>query len=241
MLTGVAAGIVDTIAGGGGLIVLPMLLLVGIPPVPAMGCNKLQACFGELTAMFEFHRKGHLKLRKMLLGFLFVALGATVGTLLLQHTHPEFLKKLLPILLALLLIYSIFSPRPSMEDVKPRMSAPAYYIVWGLVIGFYNGYFGPGTGSFWVVAFMFFRGFNMQKSSIHAKPMNLAGNLVALFWFILGGQIWYWAAISTGIGQIIGAKIGSHLVLNQGHRIIKPIFIIAVSAMIISLLVKHFG
>lgn len=241
MLSGVAAGIVDTLAGGGGLIVLPVYLLVGIPPVPAMGCVKLQACFGELTAMLEFRRKGHIKLRKLVLGFLFVAIGASVGTILLQHTNPDVLKKLLPILLAIMLIYTIFSPRVASEDIKPRMSAALYYTVWGLVIGFYNGYFGPGTGSFWLVAFMFFLGFNIQKASIHAKPMNLTGNIVALIWFMFAGQIWYWAGLSTAVGQVIGSKIGAHLVLNKGHKLIKPVFIVAVSAMIISLLIKHFS
>lgn len=240
ILTGIAAGIVDTIAGGGGLIVVPMMLLLGIPPVITMGSNKLQACFGELTALFEFHRKGHVQLRSLVWGLVWVAIGATCGTLLVQITHPEFLKKLLPILLALVLIYVILSPRPSAEDTHPRMSARWYYLVWGLVIGFYNGYFGPGTGSFWVVAFMFFLGFNIKKATMYAKPMNVTGNIVALVWFILAGQIWYWVGISAGIGQIIGSKIGAHLVMTKGHTLVRPVFITVVSVMIVSLFIKHY-
>lgn len=239
-IAGIAAGLIDTLAGGGGLIIVPVMLLLGIPPLEAMGANKLQACFGELTAIIEFRRKGHIKLRKLLLGFIFVAIGSTVGTLLLQQTHPELLKKLLPVLLALVLIYTIFSPRPQAEDVKARMPSPVFYSLIGLLIGFYNGYFGPGTGSFWVVAFMFFMGFNIRNASIHAKPLNFTSNIVALVWFILAGQIWYWAGISAGIGQIIGAKIGAHLVIYKGLQIIRPVFITIVSIMILSLIIKHY-
>lgn len=240
VITGAAAGVIDTLAGGGGLIVVPVMLLLGIPPVHTMGTNKLQACFGELTAAFEFHRQGHIDFRKIWAGLIFVAIGAGCGTLLVQHTHPEFLKKLLPILLCVVLVYTIISPQPSHEDTPPKMSERAYYLIFGLLIGFYNGYFGPGTGSFWMVAFMFFLGFNLRKATMYAKPMNVAGNLVALALFIYGGQIWYWAGISAGVGQVIGAKIGSHLVIHKGNKLIKPVFITVVSIMIVSLLVKHF-
>lgn len=240
IFTGMAAGIVDAIAGGGGLIVVPMMLLIGLPPIPAMGSNKLQACFGEFTAMLEFHRKGHIELRKMLLGFIMVAFGATLGTLILQYTHPELLNKLLPILLTFVLIYTILSPRPSEQDLKSRMSVTAFYILWGLVIGFYNGYFGPGTGSFWIVAFMFFLGFNIKKASMYAKPVNLTGNLVALVCFISAGQIIYWAGFSAAIGQVLGSKIGAHLVMTRGQHLVRPVFITVVSLMILSLIVKHY-
>lgn len=238
-VVGTVAGIIDTLAGGGGLIVVPSMLLLGIPPVITMGCNKLQAVFGEITAAIEFRRKGHIKFRPMLLGMMFVACGSIAGTLLLQMTHPEILNKLLPILLAGVLIYTIFSPRPSC-DAHPRMSRKLYYIVIGLIIGFYNGYFGPGTGSFWVFAFIFLQGFNIQKASMNAKPLNTVGNIVALIVFIYLGQIWYWVALSLGVGQILGAKIGSHLVINRGLQIIKPIFIAVVSLMIVSLIIKHY-
>jgi uncharacterized membrane protein YfcA len=241
MLTGVIAGVFDTIAGGGGLIVVPVMLLVGIPPIQTMGSNKLQACFGELTAAFEFWRKGHLQLRQLALGFVLVAIGSTLGTVLLQRTHPDILVKLLPLLLAGVLVYTIISPRPKAGDVQPRLAAPWFYLLIGLPIGFYNGYFGPGTGSFWVVALMFFMGFHIQKATMYAKPLNVTGNLIALAWFISAGQVWYWAGLSTGLGQIIGAKIGSHLVIHKGQKLIRPVFITVVSAMIISLLVKHFA
>ena len=233
------AGLVDTIAGGGGLISLPAILMAGIPPTLALGTNKLQATCGVGMATFRFWKKGHLNIRQSWVGIVFCLLGASIGTLLVLHLDNDGLTKILPILLFIVLIYSIFSPRVSKEDTHPRMKLLYCLIAFGLLLGFYDGFLGPGTGSFWVVCLMFFAGFNMQKATIHAKLYNFVSNFVALIWFITAGKVVYTVGIFMAIGQMCGAYVGAHLVMVKGIQLIRPVFLAMVTIMLIILVRRY--
>ncbi|WP_413701574.1 TSUP family transporter [Psychromonas sp. KJ10-10] len=225
-LIAIIAGIVDAIAGGGGLITVPSLLLAGIPPFVALGTNKLQAVIGEATSFVTFLLYHQINIQGLLLGMLATAIGAILGAYSVSLFDEQSLRFLLPILMVFITLYSIFSK--SMKKPKatpPRISVKVFMICCGLSIGFYNGFFGPGTGSIWMIAFVILLGYTIKQSSIATKPLNLMGNFVSLLFFVALGAVDYSLGIVMGAGQIIGSIIGSKMVIKNGDKIVRPIFI----------------
>ncbi len=238
--TAIGAGIIDTIAGGGGLITLPALLLTGLPPAFALGTNRLQAVIGEFNASLRFIRHGNIQLRIILPGLIYAMIGAIFGAIAIHYTHPGILNKLIPFLTLAVLIYIVFSERLLKISEKFLISPKIFYCFSGLIIGFYNGFFGPGTGSFWIFALMFFLGFNIKQATLYGKPLNFAGNFASVFYFIFAGLISYKFVLAMGIGQLIGTYIGSNLVINKGDGLIRPVFITVVLILTVSLFVKSY-
>lgn len=234
-LTGAVAGLIDSIAGGGGLITIPVLLGLGLPPQYALGTNKLQATFGSASAMFHFVRAGAVNLRDAWWGVVCTAVGAVLGAYTVQQIDPSFLKKFIPFLLLVILCYTIFTPKLGAEEVRPRLTKGIFYTTFGLLIGFYDGFLGPGTGSFWVIAIMLGLGFDMRKGTAYTKLFNFVSNIVALVVFIAGGYVLLWAGLVMGAGQAVGARIGARLVIKKGTRFIRPIFITSVLAVTVKL------
>lgn len=238
--TGVAAGLVDSIAGGGGVITIPVLLGVGIPPQYALGTNKLQSSFGSGSAMLNFLRSGHVELKECWEGILCTAVGAAVGSHSVQLLDPGFLKLAIPWLLVAIALYTLFTPRLGFEDIRPRFRPIAFYCATGLTIGFYDGFFGPGTGSFWVMALMLGLGYNMKKGTGYTKVMNFTSNFTALVLFIVGGRVLWREGLVMGAGQFLGARVGSRLVITRGTRFVRPIFIAMALAVTARLLYQNY-
>ncbi len=239
-LTAIGAGIIDTIAGGGGLITLPALLLAGVPPAFALGTNKLQAAIGEFNASVRFMRHGKIRITMIWQGLLYAVIGSICGAIIVNYMHPHILNKLIPFLTLLVLIYIIFSKRLLKIREKFLISRTTFYCCAGLVIGFYNGFFGPATGSFWIFALMFFLGFDIKKASLYGKPLNFAGNLASVFYFMFINLINYKIAFIMATGQLIGSYIGSNLVIKNDSEFIRPIFIAVVFILTVSLFVKNY-
>ncbi|MDF1759837.1 MAG: TSUP family transporter [Coxiellaceae bacterium] len=239
--TGLIAGIIDTLAGGGGLICVPALLSAGLSPAVTLGTNKLQSCVGELNATLHFLRKKKIDLKQMVMALIITAISATTGAICIQLIHPDILGKLLPFLLLVVLIYTIFSPKAREVDGKAKLSWRHFSLIFGVLIGFYNGFFGPPTGSLWMFSLMFFAGMNIVNATMHTKPLNFIGNVTSVIPFILVGNINYPAAIAMAIGQLIGSHIGAGLVIHRGHRLIKPFYIIMVSIMLIDVFIKAYA
>lgn len=233
--TGLVAGFVDSIAGGGGLITLPVLLAVGLPPQIALGTNKLQGSFGTLSSSYNYIRKGEVRLKDCFAGILFTFLGAAVGSWVVQMMEPVFIRHIIPFLLLFVLLYTFFSPKLGYEDNKPKMSLSMFFLVFGIILGFYDGFFGPGTGAFWTAALCIVLGFNMTKAAGHTRIMNFTSNIVALSMFIFGNNVLYMVGIIMAIGQVIGARIGSNLAIQKGARFIRPIFLMVVLVTVIRL------
>jgi hypothetical protein len=234
--TGLLAGFVDSIAGGGGLITLPVLLGVGIPSPRALAANKLQATFGSASAAWNYSRLGTVSLQDCKAGVLCTVLGAAAGTLLVQQLDAEFLARALPALLLAIAVLLLLKPQLGDADIHPRLSRGRFYLLAGLLLGFYDGFFGPGTGTFWAMAFMLGLGFNLTKATGYTKVMNFASNLVSLLLFLRAGQMEYEAGITMGVGQLIGAKIGSGMVVTRGTKFIRPVFITVVIVLALKLL-----
>jgi uncharacterized membrane protein YfcA len=238
--TGLIAGLIDSIAGGGGLITIPVLLGIGLPPQFALGTNKLQSSFGSGSAMAHFARAGTVRKGESFGGAVFTALGAGLGAYAVQQLAPGFLKGMIPYLLLAIVCYTILTPRLGFDDIHPRMPVSLFYPLFGLLLGFYDGFFGPGTGSFWVVALMLGLGYNMTRATGYTKVMNFTSNIVALILFIAGGHVCYAAGFTMGAGQALGARVGSCLVLVRGTAFIRPIFITMVLAVTAKLLYDNY-
>ena len=152
-------------AGGGGLITLPVLLSLGLTPQDALGTNKFQSSFGSGSATFHYSRAGVVDLRECRVGILFMFIGTLLGALTVLRIEPGFLRQLIPILLVGIAIYLMARPKVGFEEMQPRMQSGMFYLLFGLGLGFYDGFFAPCTGSFWALAFMVFLGFNMTKAT----------------------------------------------------------------------------
>jgi uncharacterized membrane protein YfcA len=233
---GLVAGFVDSVAGGGGLITIPVLLNVGLDPQCALGTNKLQATFGSGSASWHYARAGTVAFGDCGRGFAFSLAGAALGALAVQRLDPLLLKRAIPVLLMAVAIYTLLKPDLGARDSRPRMSRPRFDFLFGLGIGFYDGFFGPGTGTFWAMAFVLGLGFNLTRATAYTKVMNFASNLSSLAFFVSGRNVLFGAGLSMGLGQLLGARIGSRLVIAKGARFIRPIFIAMVLALTFKLL-----
>jgi uncharacterized membrane protein YfcA len=234
--TAFAAGFVDSIAGGGGLITLPVLLSLGWDPQHALGTNKLQASFGSGSASWHYAQAGVVPLRDCRIGFVITFVGAAVGTICVQQLNPVFLKRLIPVLLLAAAAVLLLKPKLGHADLHPRMSRGVFDATMGLLIGFYDGFFGPGAGTFWALAYMLGLGFNLTKATGYTKVMNFASNLSSLLFFLLGGKVYFAAGLAMGAGQWLGARLGAAMVVTRGARFVRPVFLAVVLAMTAKLL-----
>jgi uncharacterized membrane protein YfcA len=238
--TGFVAGLVDSIAGGGGLITIPVLLGIGIPPQIALGTNKLQASFGSGSAMLTFIRSRAVKLSDCTAGIIYTAFGSAFGSYAVQLLDPTFLKLTIPWLLLAIVVYSVLMPSLGQDDIQPRMTPGVFFFFAGLTLGFYDGFFGPGTGSFWVVLLMIGLGFNMTKATAHTKVMNFTSNFISLLIFATGGAILWREGLIMGCGQFLGARVGSRLVIRKGTTFIRPVFLTMVLLITAKLLWQNY-
>ncbi|KAB2924940.1 MAG: TSUP family transporter [Bacteroidetes bacterium] len=234
------AGFVDAIAGGGGLIALPALLAVGVPPQIALGTNKFQGTFGSITAAVYYWRKGIVDLRKARTGILFTFAGAAAGAWAVQQVSPEFLNTLIPLLLFCIAVYTIVTPALGRSDAPPKMGVTPFYALFGVLLGFYDGFFGPGVGSFWAIALMVMLGMEIQKATGYTKVMNFSSNIIAIVIFIAGGSVWFVHGFVMAAGQVVGAQFGARWAVKKGIAIIKPLYITVVLATVLKLLYNRF-
>lgn len=226
--TGLVAGFVDAIAGGGGLITLPVMLSLGGDPQSALGTNKLQATFGSASATWHYARAGAVDLSDCGRGVVLTFVGAMVGTLGVRQIGPNTLKVVIPLLLIAVAAYTLRHPQLGETDRAARMSRARFDLTFGLLLGFYDGFFGPGTGTFWTMAFVLALGFNLTRATGYTKAMNFSSNLCSFLLFALAGKVNYGAGITMGVGQLIGARFGSRMVMTRGTKFIRPVFITVV-------------
>lgn len=228
---GMLAGWVDSIAGGGGLIALPALLGFGLSPAQALATNKLQGSFGTFAATLNFVRKGHLNLFEIFPMIVLTFMGSAAGTILIQMLDASLLMTLIPFMLLSVGLYFLLQPKIGETDQKQRLGIWGFSFICGFSIGFYDGFFGPGTGSFFAIAFISLMGFNILKATAHTKALNFTSNIASLLFFILGGQLVWIVGLVMAMGQMIGGFIGSHMSMKHGSRIIRPLLVVVSFAM----------
>lgn len=231
-----AAGFLDAIAGGGGLITLPALLVAGIEPVAAIATNKLQASCASVSATVSFARKGLLSWRTALpmAGASFIA-GCT-GALIAGLLPSGLLEKVIPPLLIMVACYFAFVRTPGNAGTAPNCSALVFGAVAVPAIGFYDGVFGPGTGSFFLIAFVALMGQGLMQALSSSKLMNASCNVGALFVFSMTGKILWPLALAMAVGAFLGAQLGARCAMRFGPGLVRPLLITVCLAMAAKLL-----
>ena len=222
----VLTGFIDSIAGGGGLIMMPSLLAAGLPPHLAIGTNKLQSVFGTSTACWSYWKGGLVEIRKNLPIVLLVFVASAAGAITIQQVSSDILSYIVPVFLILLAGYVIFSPRMTDEDAQERVSRKGYAPVAG-GIGFYDGFFGPGTGQFFTASLVGLRGQGLTRAVGNAKLFNATTNWAAVIIFTLGGKMVWALGLCMAAGAMLGGYLGSRFAMKHGARVIRPLMIIA--------------
>lgn len=235
-LAAFAAGFIDSIAGGGGLITVPALILSGMPPVVALGTNKLQSLFGSGSATWAYASKGHVDLKSQGPTFLLSATASALGAWVATQVSSEWLRTFLPVLMIAIGLYFLIKPNLTDEARAARIAPPLFAATAVPAIGFYDGIFGPGTGSFFMLAFVMLAGYGLLKATAHTKTLNFASNLGAFGVFAAFGVIDWKAGLIMGAAQFFGARTGAHFAMRRGASIIKPLLVTVCFALALRLL-----
>lgn len=236
MVIAFVAGAIDAIAGGGGLITLPALVLVGAPPVTAIATNKVQGVFGAGMAAWTYGRAGHVDLGKQIGPAILAFCAAVVGAMLTARLPTDVIRFGLPILLIAIALF--FALKPGLDDIDRtrKISAGVFVATIVPLVAFYDGLIGPGTGAFFMIGFVALAGYGVLKATAHTKLLNFASNAGGLAAYAVVAEPWWIIGLCMGAAQIAGAAVGARLAMRVGAKLIKPVVVIAATALALRLL-----
>jgi uncharacterized membrane protein YfcA len=236
-LAAFVAGFIDAIAGGGGLIALPALLLAGFPPAVALGTNKLQGLFGTGSAVLKYAARGQIDIRKQLPWAAVALVASALGALVATNVPGDALRLALPFVLIVIALY--FALKPNLDDIDrtERITPRAFGLTVIPAVALYDGIFGPGTGSFLMLAFISLAGYGLLKATAHTKLINFATNIGAFGAFAMLGAVSWKAGLVMGVAQFVGARLGAEVAMKNGARLIKPLLVIVCVIMAVRLLI----
>lgn len=224
--TALVAGFIDAVAGGGGLITVPALLFAGIPPHMALGTNKAQSICGTALATMRYRKAGLFRLGDNTALVAAVFVGAIAGGVAIQWIEARVLALVVPVLLLAVVAYTLLSPRMDDDDRHARIGEGAYLPVGG-AIGFYDGFFGPGTGQFFAVTLVGLRGLGLTRATGLTKLLNLTSNFAALIAFAVGGKVIWLLGLTMALGSMSGGWLGAHFATRHGAKVIRPLLVTA--------------
>jgi uncharacterized membrane protein YfcA len=226
IILGFVAAFVDSVVGGGGLITLPALLFSGLNPAAAVATNKLVGTMGSFTSTIMFYRSGKVDLTSLYKLFPLVFIGSAVGAWTVHLMNPKVLKPLMLVMLAAVAIYTIFKKDWGSISTYKKLSLRHFilFMVFIFTIGFYDGFLGPGTGSFLMFAFLMI-GFDFVKAAGNAKFLNFGSNIAALLMFIYLGQVNFAYGLPMALAGIVGAMCGSKFAIKRGSGYVRVLFI----------------
>jgi uncharacterized protein len=236
ILAAFCAGFIDSIAGGGGLVTVPALLLAGASPVETLATNKLQGSFGAGTAMLAYARAGHVRPQDQLGMAAISALAAAAGAMVAHLIPAEVLRIIMPIVLIGVAAFFALKPGLTDEARAARISPPVFAATVVPLVAAYDGFFGPGTGSFFMLGFVLLAGYGVLKATAHTKMLNFASNTGSLLVFIPAGGVWWAVGFAMAAAQVAGAGLGARLAMRMGAGLIKPLLVIVSVAMALRLL-----
>lgn len=222
------AGLVDSIAGGGGLLSVPAYMAAGLPPHFVLGNNKFSSCFGTLFASLRYHQHGLVDVRVALVSAFFALVGSFLGSSAVLLLRPDFLRILLIMLIPLVAVLTLANRSLGQEDHSHLQSKQRKYFLAApaaLLIGFYDGFFGPGTGMFLILFYTLVLKYDFVTANANTKVVNLASNVAAVITFMIKGKIIYAIGIPAACAGIVGNLLGAKLVIKKGSTIIRPIFL----------------
>ena len=231
------AGMVDAIVGGGGLILVPALFATfpTAPPATLLGTNKCASVWGTAFATLKYSRRVDMRWRALLPAAVCALAGSFIGAWTVTQIDPAFLRKALPFILLAVLIYTLArkdlgrAHQPHQNKNRERLIACAI----GALIGWYDGFFGPGTGSFFIFLLVRFLGYDFLHASASAKLLNVATNIAAIVLFAMKGHIWWQIGLMMAAANVAGSLIGSHLALKHGAGFVRWAFVLVVGLLII--------
>lgn len=233
------AGFVDASAGGGGIISLPAYIFTGMPAHCALGCNKLSSAAGTTLAVFKFWKHGAVDMRAALIAaagsFAGSALGARLALMLSDQTVKTMLLVILPCAAVIILSKRNLGETDHSREVSDRKAAILSALI-GFFIGGYDGLFGPGTGTFAIIAFSMMIGYDLKTASGNAKILNLASNYASLITFAAAGTVIYRIAIPAAVCGIAGNFLGAHCALTRGAKFIRPMLVVVIGLILLKLL-----
>lgn len=231
------AGFVDSIAGGGALITIPALLVAGFTPIQSLGTNKAQSLFGSGSATIAYAAKGHVELKRQMPAAALSFFWAFVGALTATELPGALLGAVLPFLLIAIAIYFLLKPSLGDGDRAERMRRSLFTLTVVPALGFYDGIFGAGTGSFFMLAFVTLAGYGMLKATAHTKQLNFASNIGGLAAFALTGVVYWRIGLMMGVAQFVGARLGATLAMKKGAGLIRPLLVVVSLALAVRLLI----
>lgn len=235
------AGFVDSIAGGGGLISTPAMLVCGLPPHIALGTGKFASTLGSLTSLWTFARSNLVFMRIAPAGFLSAFLGGMAGAGLAMLIDSSLLGRVLIFLLPAGMAASLLSGKAGPEEGPlPEGRLWPVVILMGFFIGMYDGFFGPGTGSFFIIGLHLFLRMGLVRASATAKVFNLASNAGGLATFASGGVVLYTVALPCAVASILGNQIGTRLAIRIGARAVRTFLYITLSLLTATLIYRFF-
>lgn len=232
-LAAMLAGFIDTLAGGGGLITLPALMMSGVPPLAALGTNKLQGTMGTATSSFLMIRNKRVRLADVKGLMVAAFIGSILGTIAIQFIDAEILTSAIPLVLLLIALYFLVSPNPGSHAVEAKISPQVYQKAVVPVIGCYDGMFGPGTGSFFTAVGVALRGHGLVDATAVAKTLNFATNIASLMIFLIAGQVVWLIGILMMFGQLLGASLGSHWLLRAKPAYLRMLVVVVCLGMLV--------
>ncbi len=221
-------GFLDSIAGGGGIITLPAYYVAGISPHFALGTNKFASTFGTTISAWRFIKNKRVELKSAAVAAVAALIGSSLGASLALVISENFLRVFLIVALPFLCIFIIKNKKMNNESTDKKHSKNKVMVlcaISGFIIGGYDGFFGPGTGTFLIIVFNTVIGFDLLTASGNAKIVNLASNAASLITFLINGNIVFMIGIPAAVFSIMGHYVGSHLAITKGAKIIRPAFV----------------
>ncbi|MEC0303133.1 TSUP family transporter [Terribacillus saccharophilus] len=234
ILFGFLAAFIDSVVGGGGLITIPALLFAGLNPAAAVATNKLAGTLGSFTSTLMFYRSGNLDLKSVMKFFPLSFIGSLLGAWTVHVIDPALFKPLMLVMLIAVAIYTIMKKDWGSVSTYERLT-PKRLLIFAAVltlIGFYDGFLGPGTGSFLMFAFLFI-GFDFLRAAGSAKLLNFGSNVSALILFMILGQVHYAIGLIMGISGIFGSIVGSRFAIKRGSGYVRILFIVVTTVLIV--------
>ncbi|OIQ66912.1 hypothetical protein GALL_515160 [mine drainage metagenome] len=236
-LASLFAGFVDAIVGGGGLILVPALFATfpGAPPATLLGTNKGASVWGTAFATWQYNQKVQLRWHNLWPAAVAGLLASFAGAWLVTVVSAEFLRRMVPFVLLLVLLYTL-AKKEFGRVHAPHFSGQQEQLIGigiGLLMGFYDGFFGPGTGSFLVFLFVRLLGYDFLRASAAAKLLNTVTNSAALLLFIVKGHVWWNFVLAMALANVLGSLLGTRLAIKHGTGFVRGVFLLVVSALIL--------
>lgn len=233
------AGFVDAIAGGGGLISLPAYLIAGVPIHMALGTNKMSSMMGTAIATGRFAKNGYIQFKKVVWFIMAALIGSSIGSNLTLLVSDKILQYMMIVILPIVAFYVMRNKKmgdDSLAGTLPERKSFLIALASALIIGIYDGFYGPGTGTFLLLVLTGAARYTMKEAAGTTKAINLSSNVAAFVTFVIHGKIIYTLGLAAAICSILGNYIGSGLVMGNGQKIVRPLILVVLAILFVKIL-----